>query len=143
MKEVGNPRILYIYWVLWFLSMFLLLISHFKDMPHLIRVVHLIQIVRNLVPLFNFENRVIIDDLAELVRFGTTQSISLNVMLILMCLTEKYYVHLPLSIGFQSFLGFALVALFYQKSGTEKHLGYVMNNKKYIVFKLAFSQFVI
>lgn len=60
-------------------------------------------------------------------------------MLILMCLTEKYYVHLPLSIGYQYLLCFAQVALFYQKSGTEKYLDYIMANRKYIVFKLALA----
>ena len=52
-------------------------------------------------------------------------------MQLLMIITEKYYVHLPMTLLYQFAINFAQMASYYQCIGTKDSLSYVLQNKLY------------
>ena len=93
-----DKSILKYYWTVWVLVCLLLLYSHFKEKPNLIRILNMIMILRNIVPLFNFEDRNSFEDMATVVQFSHFQNVALQALIICVCVTEKYTVHVPFSI---------------------------------------------
>ena len=101
-----DKREILVYWVVWAILVLLILFSHYKDRPHLVRIINLLIIVRNIIPLFNLGDRKSFDDPVQVINFSLIQNISFQVMIVSVCVTEKYYIHIPLSIIFQLFISF-------------------------------------
>ena len=62
-------RVLYAYWALWIVMQVLFLIGHYKNQICLIRAAYILVLIRNIFPLYNFENRKTFDDLAARIQF--------------------------------------------------------------------------
>lgn len=62
-----QEEVLYVYWCVWLLLLALLIFQHFKRLPNLVRVVHFILIIRQIVPLFDIGKRKGFDDKAQMI----------------------------------------------------------------------------
>lgn len=71
--------------------------SYLKDESKLPRILNVIMIFRNIIPWLNFEDRRSFDDMAVVVQFSSYQNISVNAMIVVVCITEQYWVHIPIS----------------------------------------------
>lgn len=105
---------------------FILIYSHVKEKPHLLRVCFPIIILRNIVPIFNFENRKSFEDLATVVQMNFIMDISVMACLITFCINERWFFHLPFSIVCQFSVCLAIVSTFYENQGeVENHFEFV------------------
>ena len=107
-----EASILNYYWTVWGIVCLLLLYSHFKEKPNLIRILNMIMILRNIVPLFNFEDRTSFDDMTSVVQFSHFQNVALQAIIICVCVTEKYTIHVPFSIICQLLISYGQMCLF-------------------------------
>lgn len=141
----GNYRetmVLYCYWSLWLISFFSLLYSHIKEKPKLMRILHILIIIRNIMPWMNFEDRKTFDDMAVVVQFSSYQNLGIQLLLGILCFTEKFKFHIPISIVAQLLISYSQICLFIQKSGVQDRFKYVIKNKIDSVLQLALYQFV-
>lgn len=70
------------------------------------RFLNLVMILRNILPWLNFEDRKQFDDMANVVHWSHWQSLAMNAMIICVCVTEKYTVHIPASFVYQVFMSY-------------------------------------
>ena len=58
------------YWCFWFVMMLLFLFAHYKEKPHMMRVLNLMMIARNILPFYNYEDRKSFDDPVKVINFS-------------------------------------------------------------------------
>ena len=58
------------YWCFWIVMMILAVFSHLKEKPHIMRVLNLLIIARNILPYFNFEGRKSFDDPVQVINYS-------------------------------------------------------------------------
>ena len=78
------------------------------------RFVYQLIIIRNIIPIYNFEDRKSFqEDLAEVAQFGQMQVLTINILLLVFCINDKFSVHFPASIIYQFFNCYGYFALIY------------------------------
>ena len=93
--------------------------------------------------MFNFEDRPLLENLAGLAWFCSVQNFGIYGMLIPICMTERFYTHLPMSLIYSIAMSFSQIALFYEQSGSKNSLTYVYQNELSTVLKLSISNMVV
>lgn len=100
-RNYRNPVWLWPYWSLWVIITLMIVFSHVREEPHLVRIcIHLI-IIRNIIPWFNMEDRVKFDDMGNLILFNQLQVMGLVAVMVPMCLFESPLFHVPISVVYQ------------------------------------------
>lgn len=125
-----NIYILYCYWIVWLAQGLIILYSHKKDKPNILRILNFFIVLRNIMPWFNFEDRKNFDDMAYVVQWSTQQNLCLQALIVCVAVTEKYYVHIPVSIVFQMLMSYGQLCLSMQKIGIENRFEYVIKEKR-------------
>ena len=111
----------------------MILYSHFGEKPHVMRLLHQLMIIRNIIPIFNFENRNSFKDLASVAQYTSWQVLGINILLVNFCITEKFTVHFPVSIIYQFLNCYGYFALWFEREGVKDHLWYAVNQKLSLV----------
>ena len=93
-----ETSVLIAYWCLSLINLVLMIYSECKDKPDLIRLVHLGLIVRNIMPLYNLEQRESLEDLGTVVYFSQSQNLCLISLLGCMQVSDPWYIHVPVSV---------------------------------------------
>lgn len=88
---------MYAYWSFWTIIFGCMIYSHFRNNIKLMRLLHIVMIFRNILPWMNFEDRHSFDDMANVVQYSSFQNLDLQAMLICVCVTESYLIHVPVS----------------------------------------------
>ena len=109
-----NKLLLLIYWIVWFVMLAFWIISHKFNMPWLFNLCQHIMIVRNIIPVFNFEEREQLKDLAEALKFSHFKQVGLIVgFFVPICLVNRARLHIPVSIVYQGALCYGILVMFY------------------------------
>ena len=103
------------YWCNTFFLLPIMIYSHFKDKPHIMRFVHMVLIIRILMPFFNLEQRTYEIELADMIYFLIIQTLALLAMMIGSQISEPWYVHVPFTMVVYFFISFGQISYFYEK----------------------------
>lgn len=98
--------ILKVYWLILIINIGLMTLSYYKDWPNLIRLVLVIFILRNIITLFDFGDKVNLNDMAVLIWFAQYLNMGILILICLMQTVEPWYFHVPASILFHIFVSF-------------------------------------
>ena len=133
-RKFNNPTESYIFLGIWvFISLFSYY-AHHREKPHFFRFLNQLAIVRNIIPLFNLSDRESFKDLSYVIQFSSFQNRGLNLMQLCSCYTEKYYVHLPLSLVYQFMVALGEQSIFYQIK-EENAVKFILKNKLGVVLQ--------
>ena len=72
-----DKKMLAYFWCLFILVFCLMVFSHWAEKPHIMRILHVIMIIRNIMPMYNFEDRQSFDDISFAFIFCVQQNITL------------------------------------------------------------------
>lgn len=128
-KVYANEIWYWIYWGLWIAMTIVLIFSHIKEKPHLVRFVVNILIIRNIVPWFNFEDRKKWDDIGNIIQYNQPQTIAVLALIIVMSLQESAAFYIPVSALYQFFMCWGQFVIYYQKTGHENYLMYSLKKR--------------
>lgn len=113
-KQYGDIRLLISYWSMWTVALAIFLYSHFWGRPKImLLVVHLL-IIRNIVPLFDLENRQTIQNIEGLFSYALMQIMGLLVLLVMMSQSHRIYFHVPFSLIYHFLIGYGLMCIFFK-----------------------------
>lgn len=101
-----NPKMLIFYWVFWVVITLVLLVSHYKQKPHLIRLCHHLIMVRNIIPWLNIEDRKTFDNYLNRLVYNQMQAFGTMALMVVWAIEENISVHLPISIIYQTAICF-------------------------------------
>ena len=114
-----------------------------KKMTILIRIVSHVQIVRNIVPWYVFENRPGFRDLGTIIQYNTYQSFGIMVYMMMISVYEPKLMMVILSILYLIAITFGEFALYFYSVGQEKVYEHIYQNMMTKVYSLVFLKMIL